>query len=131
MRPFVSALTIAALLLCPYECAVKSAQAQSRTSVPQPACCSQCQARQAKESPPARPLPAPSEDGRSCVCEGAVFASQPGFQLEVYLLVLPWMGTCDAALALAHAPAVADCPREDWPQSSGSQLRLAMGSLLL
>jgi len=128
MRPFIVLLTIAALLLCPYECAVRSAQAQSRTSAKRAACCPRCQVRQDSDS---QPLPAPSDDGRSCVCEGAVFDASAPFHAETPSQVLFWMGTSDSAPALTHVSAATNDWRANWPLTSGSQLRVAIQSLLL
>lgn len=83
MRSIIVYLVIAALLMCPYDCALKVAAAQSLGNDDHVACCEKCRVRELSETPSSSgerlPVergpsePAPSEDGRFCLCEGAVF----------------------------------------------------------
>lgn len=143
MRSIIVYLAIVALLMCPYDCAVKFAAAQSLGNSDHVACCEKCRVRQLSESPPpcgeGMPVergpsqPAPSEDGKSCLCEGAVFDAttrSPADAIQEFSL-LSWVA--DSALAplkAAHTPSVdsADPPPND---NGGRLTRIVIRSLLL
>jgi hypothetical protein len=81
MRTLIVCLTVAALLACPLDCAARLATAQS-AGANQLACCAKCRGKESAPTPapsskrlPAGQLPSqptPCEDGKDCLCEGAV-----------------------------------------------------------
>jgi hypothetical protein len=135
MRTFFIYLMIAALLLCPYECAVRLAAAQTTGNDTHAACCEQCQARQAEEptAPDHEQLPAPSEDGRSCLCEGAVFDATARSPLKLSLQAFLWIEASNSAQTPTHGLSVMRFDRGEWPEAeaSGRLARIAIRSLLL
>jgi hypothetical protein len=132
---------IVGVLLCPYTCAVRAsvarAPAESSASV---ACCEDCQIRRlaqdgcpSQDHGPADPQD-PSEDGRSCLCEGAVFDASAGGPADSLLEASLW--------AVAVTPAgLPESTMPDWntwrttdqppPPWGGRQARIAFQSFLL
>src|SRR5581483_746904 len=135
MRTFSIYLMIATLLICPYECAVRLAAAQTTGNDANSACCERCHVRQADESraPNHERLPAPSEDGRCCLCEGAVFDVAARSPLELSLQAFLWIEVSDAAQTPTHGLSVTSFDRGQLslPEDSGRQARIAIRSLLL
>jgi hypothetical protein len=143
MRSVVVYLAIGTLLLCPYDCAVKQAAAASLGSQQQSSCCEECRARDFAEAASssqeqsqrdrAPNQPKPSEDGKSCLCEGVVFDATLRPPAEAILEFSLLAGVADAALEplLAacplHAATSGPPPLQDW----GASMRIALGSLLL
>lgn len=143
MRTIIVYLAIVALLLCPYDCAVKLAAAESLGNEKQVACCEKCRTRESFEttsstdrgSPsdpdPARPIP--SKDGKSCLCEGAVFDAATRSSADAVLefsLLLSWAADSAETPSLAlFAPSV---DRAGLPNEEGGRLtRIVIRSLLL
>ncbi len=135
MRTFLIYLMLATLLICPYECAVRLAAAQTPGNDANSACCERCRVRQADESraPDHERLPAPSEDGRCCLCEGAVFDAAARSPLELSLQSVLWFEVSDSAQTPTHGLAVMSFDRGDWAkaEASGRLTRIAIRSLLL
>lgn len=143
MRTIIVYLAIAALLLCPYDCAAKLAAARSLGSDDHVACCEKCRSRESSETPhstgqgsesdrhPARPLP--SEDGKSCLCEGAVFDAATRSPADAVLEFshLSWVADVAVTPSLAiFAPSVdRDGPPPN--QQGGRLTRIVIRSLLL
>ena len=77
MRSFLAILTIVALLACPLDCAAKYAIARVAGGETQAACCDHCQESHPCDTSesPAAPQQTPDQDGRCCVCEGAIFVA--------------------------------------------------------
>jgi hypothetical protein len=133
MRSIVVHLTIAALLVCPFECALRLAAAQGAGDERAAACCGECPESAGQPSSPDRvPTPAPAEDGKSCVCEGAIVdaGARPGSSHD-------WP-SCPLG------PIADDAATRAWPgrrcfdrtaaspvESGGRVTRLAICSLLL
>ena len=143
MRSIIAYLAIVALLMCPYDCAVKFAAAQSLGNDDHVTCCEKCRARELSESPPSSgerlPVergpsqPAPSEDGKSCLCEGAVFDATTRSPADTVLEFSHLSWVADSALApsvAAHTPSVdrAGPPPND---EGGRLTRIVIRSLLL
>lgn len=143
MRTIIVYLAIVALLLCPYDCAVKLAAAESLGNENHVACCEKCRARESSEirsstdrgspSDPDPAQPIPSEDGKSCLCEGAVFdaATRSSADAVLEFSLLSWVADSAEMPSLAlFAPRVnrAGLP----PNEEGGRLtRIAIRSLLL
>jgi len=134
MRNFVVLLSIASVLACPYECAAKLAAAQTIGSDQRPACCDRCQAHETtvpvKDQTPA-PL-APNEDGRWCLCEGAVFDAGSRSVVDDAEQVSLWTWVVSPVEMLEN-----DTPMPSFecvyspPPLSGRFTRIAIRSLLL
>ena len=135
MRTLLIYLMIAALLICPYECAARLAAAQTPGNDAHSACCERCQVRKADESsvPDHERLPAPSEDGRSCLCEGAVFDVAVRSPLELSLQSVLWVEACDSAQVPMQGLSVTSFDRGQLPlpEDAGRLTRIAIRSLLL
>jgi hypothetical protein len=143
MRSLIVYLAIAALLWCPYDCALKAAAAQSFANWDRAGCCDNCRERQrASEaamadcrapgddsSAPERP----SEDGKACLCDGAVFDAASRFAVDTDLEIsqLPWvaddLGLCSPVGCVQGLDCVGPPPRLE----AGRSLRVSLGSLLL
>jgi hypothetical protein len=135
MRTFLIYLLIVALLICPYECAVKLAAAQSPGNDANSKCCDRCRARQADETtaPDREQSPAPSDDGRNCLCEGAVFDASARSPLELSLQSVLWIEASNSAQTPTYDLSVMSFDRGGWPEAdaSGRLTRIAIRSLLL
>ena len=135
MRILLIYLLIAALLICPYECAVKLATAQLPGNDTNSACCERCRAQHAAEptEPNHERLPTPSEDGRSCLCEGAVFDATARSPLELSLQSVLWIEARNSAQTPTHGLSVTSFDRDHLllPESFGRLARIAIRSLLL
>lgn len=123
-------LAIAGLLLCPYDCAVREAAARlSGQDQAAPACCQKCRERH-QHSP--TQTPRPSEDGKSCICEGAVFDAAAGGPVVPSLDTTLWVVIVDSAT-------LPELTSPDWiarhtgppPLQGGWQVRIAIQSFLL
>jgi hypothetical protein len=142
MRTFIVYLAIVALLVCPYDCAAKLASAESPGDDARTSCCETCRGREMTETPassgqrsnsdrePAQPRP--SEDGRFCLCEGAVFdATQRSPAVAVLeFSLLAW---ADLAVTPPLAPCAPSVDHADPPPNhqGGRLTRIALRSLLL
>jgi hypothetical protein len=138
MRTILVYLTIVSLLLCPYDCAVKSAAAQAIGSLDRSACCESCRARATAETPnPASERqpqePTPAEDGRSCLCEGAVFDAAARSSADTSSQVSFWIGAVDSAVTLGLTTPPPSANRVDPlpPHDGGRLTRIAICSLLV
>lgn len=137
MRTFIVYLSIVALLLCPYGCAVKLAAAQSLGNE-KDACCEECRARESSRTPPSGgprdpAQPRPTEDGKSCVCEGAVFDATTRSPADAVLefSLLSW--AADVAIAPSLA-AFSPCAGRTGPppkEVGGKSARIVICSLQL
>jgi hypothetical protein len=142
MRTIITYLAIAALLLCPYDCAVKLAAAQASGSETRAACCEECLASERivktsdRDGSPADQVPAqprPSEDGKSCLCEGAVFdaTARSAADAAWEFSFLGWVADVAGMPRLGSYPTSVD-PTGHPPNREGGRLtRIAIGSLLL
>lgn len=137
MRTILTYLTIAALLLCPYNCAV-GRDAQTFKDDGHSACCEQCRARETPE--PVTPVnnespkqPGPAEDGRFCLCEGAVFdAAARGPSVDSLHASLWTWGGDPAALLGSFLPVVSnDCTGAPSAYNGGLRARIVICSLIL
>ncbi|MEX2176630.1 MAG: hypothetical protein WD872_19850 [Pirellulaceae bacterium] len=143
MRTIIVYLAIAALLMCPYVCAAKLAGAGSLGNEDQVACCQTCRARELSQtqnssgqrSPgdrdPAQPRP--SEDGKSCLCEGAVFDSTTRSPADAVLEFSLLARVADMATTPSLAPFAPSVDRAGPPlnKDGGRLTRIAIRSLLL
>lgn len=143
MRSVVVYLAIGTLLLCPYDCAVKQAAAESLGSQQQIPCCQKCRSRDLAVAATASQeqsqrdrtpnQPKPSEDGKSCLCEGVVFDATLRSPAEAILefSLLAW--AADAALEplFAACPPRAATSGPPLMEVGGASMRIALGSLLL
>jgi hypothetical protein len=134
MRTLVVLLSIAAVLACPYQCAVKLAAAQGIGVDQKPACCEQCQARETTQQDQNQTptSPGPDEDGCWCLCEGAVFDAGSRSLVDDSVQVSLWTW----ASGLAESPDdAAPTPSFDCaglpPPLDGRLTRIAIHSLLL
>lgn len=134
MQTVVVFLSIASVLACPYDCAVKVAAAQAMRSDHKPACCKRCRTSETTEptNNPTPESPAPVEDGRWCLCEGAVLCATARFSVDDSLQVSLWTwvsGTAETLDIATHLPSIdrAELP----PPLDGRLTRIAMHSLLL
>jgi hypothetical protein len=142
MRTIIVYLSIVALLVCPFDCAAKLAAAESPGDDARTACCETCRVRELAEAPvssgrrsngdhdPAQPRP--SEDGRFCLCEGAVFdattRSPAVAMLEFSLLAWVDLAVTPSLATCAPSADQADLP----PNPQGGRLtRITLRSLLL
>jgi hypothetical protein len=134
MRNLVVLLSIAAVLACPYECAVKLAAAQAIGSDAKAACCEECEAHRpaTPTGDPTPNAPTPDEDGRWCLCEGAVFDAGARSLVDDSVQVTLWIG--NAGLA-EYSAISATAPRFERstppPTMAGWPMRIAICSLLL
>jgi hypothetical protein len=143
MRTIIVYLAIAALLVCPYDCAAKFAAAQADGSKVSTSCCKNCRARELSECPelsgprstedcdPAQRDP--SGDGKSCLCEGAVFDAATRLPADAVLefSLLSWVADLAARpFVAAFTPSL---DRADSPpiEVGGRQTRIAIRSLLV
>ncbi|MFN0018619.1 MAG: hypothetical protein ACKVP0_10190 [Pirellulaceae bacterium] len=133
MRTIVVFLSIASLLACPYECAVKQAAAQACGTGHQPDCCDQCQARETTEpSDSQAPPPAPNEDGRWCLCDGVVFDVAARPVVDHSFDVSLWTWVCGPAEVLDFAVPMPSVDSASLPPPLDGRLtRIAIHSLLL
>ena len=131
---------ILGVFLCPYSCAVREMAARAPAEKSASAgCCERCRMRQLAESedPVQDRGPSdqddPSEDGRSCLCEGAVFDATARSPADSLLETSLWALLVDSA----EMPEVT---RPDWfpqhlgqppPLGGGRQVRIAVQSFLL
>ena len=137
MRSILSILIIAAVLICPFDCAVKRSLAQSAAGMAGSAqtkdCCSNCGHQQHEADPiPSEPTKDPSQDGRCCVCEGAILATIEQATETFSYLVLHWVAL-ETPKAICQQGFSAH-PLEDGtalPQLLGRERRISMLSLLL
>jgi hypothetical protein len=133
MRNLVVLLTIAVVLACPYQCAIKLSAAVAIGSNAKPACCEDCEPGQ-PTLPAGQPTPnAPApEDGRSCLCEGAVFDAGVRSPVDDLVHVFLWGGIAGfsefSAIPTSAPKLERSIPR---PTMDGSFTRIAICSLLL
>jgi hypothetical protein len=128
MHKILVHLAIVGLLLCPYDCAAREAAARlTGDNQAAAACCQKCRERQQQS-----PTPRPSEDGKSCICEGAMFdAAAAG----------PVVPPLDATLwaVIVDPVTMPELTSPDWialhtgppPLLGGRQVRIAVQSFLL
>lgn len=134
MRNLVVLLSIAAVLACPYECAVKLAAAQAISSDAKPACCEECEAHRptTPAGDPTPNTPAPDEDGRWCLCEGAVFDAGARSPVDDSVQVTLWIGSAGLAEFSAISASAPQFERSASPPTMGGRfMRIAICSLLL
>jgi hypothetical protein len=134
MRSLIVLLSITAILVCPHLCAVKYAAAQAMGGDGKPACCDKCEAHRPTTpiDDPARNTPAPDEDGRWCLCEGAVFDAGSRSLVDDSVQVTLWIGNSEFAELSAVSVPAPRFERTTSPQSlDGRSVRIAIRSLLL
>lgn len=134
MRNLVALFSIACILLCPYQCAVKWAAAQGINNNEKPACCDECQA--SRTAAPLRQRvpegPASDQEGRACLCAGAVFDAEARLLPDdnASILLDTWSDRPATTLKIAVATTTYD-PTSSPPPLDGRLTRIAMRSLLL
>ena len=138
MRTFIVYLAIAALLLCPYNCAVKWNSANGAQNDGQRACCDKCLARETSNAAiPAHDQspkhPEPDEDGRCCLCEGAVFnaAAQSWHVTSLQAFLWTWVIDPTEPQGLTSLTATATCDSMPPALAGGLSARIAICSLVL
>jgi hypothetical protein len=136
VRTFIVYLSIVAILVCPYDCAVKYAAAQSVGGENQIACCERCAAHRATEHSPAgsnEHQPKPADDGKSCLCEGAVFDGMTRSDVEIVLQfsLSPCVADTAAAPSLVSFSAGLESGGTPIDDEGGRSMRIAMRSLQL
>ncbi len=143
MRTFIVYLAIAALLLCPYDCALNLAAAESSSNENRVVCCENCRARELATTPPSSsrdsrddrsPAPLkPSEDGKSCLCEGAVFDATIRSPADAVLefSLLSWVADVAVMPSLAVFTPSVDRSGPPPSEESGRITRIVIRSLLL
>jgi len=134
MRLVLVILGIASALACPYECALKRAAADTLTGDQTIRCCEQCESRggdtPADDHVPG--APAPDEDGRWCLCEGAVFGFDARSTMDGSDRASVWIGGSGSSEAVDVAtspPSIEDAAKA--PPPVGRQTRIVLHSLLL
>lgn len=77
MRSFLAIIAVIALLACPMDCAAKYAIARTAGEDTIAACCDHCRENHTSDTSenPAAPEQKPEQDGRCCVCKGAIFVA--------------------------------------------------------
>ena len=143
MRTIIVYLAILALLLCPYHCAVRFAASQSLGNENDVACCQKCRERQLSGIPSSSgersrsdhcpTQPAPSEDGKCCLCEGAVFNAATRSPAETVLesSLFSWVGDMALVQCAASFPLSVDRVTPPPNEESGRLTRIVIRSLLL
>ena len=134
MRALPILIAIAAVLLCPYNCAARAAA--NREGVKKVAaknCCERCRATRPSEGVPSPDPRAPREEGRSCFCSGVVFNASARAPVDTLLILSHWAISIDSRLVLeSTAPKqvvieVVGPP----PILGGRLLRIVNGSFLI
>lgn len=90
MRNVVLLLCVFSVLACPHECAIRQVAAACAHSGD---CCQGCYSEHENSSQDESPqAPRPVEDGLSCFCDGAVFASgcEADLDLDAPAIYVPW-----------------------------------------
>jgi hypothetical protein len=126
-------LIVAALLLCPYDCAVKSALARAVGTHEEIGCCEHCQA-ESDSNGTSTPKPLePANDGRCCLCEGAVFDASLRSTQDILFLSTLWAAqVASTAYVEVSQPLRTNFDlREVPPICSGKARRIEMLSLVL
>ncbi len=143
MRTFIVYLAIVALLLCPFDCAVKLAAAKVQWNNDRVVCCEKCRARELSETPsstgqgsqsdPDPAQPTPSEDGKSCLCEGAVFDATTRSPADAVLEFSLHCWVTDVAETPCLALSAPSVDRAGPPpnEEGGRLTRIVLRSLLL
>ena len=139
MRNTIVILTVAALLACPYDCTAKLASSLAvhgeKTGRKQDAaCCQKCRIRQStsplQDNTPGTPVP--EEDGRCCLCEGALLGAGPVFPLaDSTPIALPSWNASPSEIHDAGAQAARFDVGSPPPPWDGRQLRIVICSMLL
>jgi hypothetical protein len=131
---------ILGILLCPYHCVAKQALLRARADhAVASGCCEQCRCRQQAETAIPAEAPGdsepldPCEDGRSCICEGAVFDAPGKGPAAPLLEFAHFAAAIDSAIAGAQSPPTAPARdlRHAPPWESGQQIRIATQSFLI
>jgi hypothetical protein len=134
MRSFLAILTIIALLVCPLDCATKRAIAQSAGQENQKACCNHCSEKHNKNSSesPACPEPSSNQEGRSCICKGAIYvASEPTLNFgSLDLATWVWID-CPLGTSISYHVHAAEVRDGEPPPWQGRDRRIAIHSLLI
>ena len=133
MRSLPIYVAIAAVLLCPYNCAVRAAA--SRASANKEAgksCCERCRCERAHEQDESPNRESRDED-RSCFCGGAVFDASARAPLDTLLFSTHealWVDSalCHESLASEQFALEAADPPPIW---GGRLLRIAINSFLV
>ena len=137
MHKILVYLAIVGILLCPYDCAVREAAARATNGDAKcSSCCHHCPC-QPDNCPAHSEDPSdqegPCDDGRSCLCEGAVFDVSARSMTNSLLEFSLWAPAVDSA----ETPRLTE---PDWyaqrmvkppPADGGRQLRIVVQSFLL
>ena len=133
MRSLPVFVAIAAVLLCPYNCAVRAAasRAQADTGI-RIACCERCQSERAPEHDES-PNREPRDEDQSCFCGGAVFDASARTQVDSLLFSSHLAQSVDSAKSF-ESPAPGQVAIEAAvppPILGGRLLRIALDSFLI
>jgi hypothetical protein len=133
MRNLTVLLSLAVVVACPYVCTVRLAAAHAIGSSAKPACCEHCEShRPAPMGDPTPHAPSSSEDGRLCLCGGAVFDAGVRLAVDDSAQVTLWVGTAGAAESSAISIPARRLERSTSPPTvDGRLMRIAICSLLL
>lgn len=133
MRSLLIFVAIAAVLLCPYNCAVRAAASRaSANTESKKACCERCRATRPSEGDES-PDREPREDDTSCFCTGVVFDASARAPLDTLLFSTHEALSVDSALC-HESPASEQVAMEAAgppPIWGGRLLRIAINSFLI
>ena len=132
MRSLLIFVAIAAVLLCPYNCAVRAAASRaSANTESKKACCERCRATRPSEGDES-PDREPREDDTSCFCTGVVFDASARAPLDTLLFSTHAARSVDSAISESTAPEqIAIGAAGPPPLLGGLLLRIAINSFLI
>lgn len=134
MRSLPILFAIAAVLLCPYNCAVRAAASRVGVNkVTAKTCCERCRAARPVEGDETPDQRAPREDSRSCFCTGVVFDASARAPADTLLFLMHWTLSVDSEVVLESTSPkqVAIEAAGPPPILGGRLLRIANGSFLI
>jgi hypothetical protein len=138
MRTLLALLTIAAILICPYVCAVKEAVVRSSGQAHVKSCCQHCRSESSDtkssstEQQPATPVKTPVQESRTCVCEGAIFSVVDRIAIEVTWQASLWISVPDPIVVFDSQNPLATIDLAGLPPPwRGLQRRIVLNSLLI
>lgn len=132
MRSLPIYVAIAAVLLCPYNCAVRAAASRAAANTEsKKACCERCRATRPSEGDES-PDREPREDETSCFCTGVAFDASARAPLDTLLFSTHEALSVDSAISLeSPAPEQIAIGADPPPMLGGRLLRIAIVSFLI
>lgn len=132
MRSLPVFIAIAAVLLCPYNCAVRAAADRASAFVETgKACCERCRGEQAPSQDKSPNRESRDED-QSCFCGGAVFDASARAPVDTLLFSAHGALWVDSAISLeSPAPEPIANAAAGAPIPGGRLLRIAINSFLI